>query len=83
MSDVLDKLAAEVAEGVTVMASATTLIEGIAARVQAAVDKALENGATAEQLKPVTAEIAALSAGADALSDAVLKNTPAAEPPAA
>ncbi len=84
MNDVLDKLAAEVAADVTVMASATTLIDGFAARLQAAVDKALANGATAEQLAPVTDDVAALTAGRGTLAAAVTTNTPAAaEPPAA
>ncbi len=76
MNDVLDKLKAEVADDVTVMASATTLINGIAARVQTAVDAALANGATADQLKPVTDEINMLHKGSADLSAAVLANTP-------
>lgn len=75
---VLEQLQAEVANDVTVMGSATTLINGIAARIQAAIDAALANGATAEELAPVTDEVAALNAGATALSAAITANTPAA-----
>ena len=78
VSPVLAELQAEVANDVTVMGSATTLINGIAARVQAAVDAALANGATREQLAPVSDEVATLNAGATALSAAVVTNTPPA-----
>jgi len=72
---VLDALAAAVNKATTVEASATTLISGIAARVQAAVDAALSNGATAEELAPIQAEVDALNASADALATAVQANT--------
>lgn len=77
---ILDDLQAEVAEDVTIMGSATKLINGFAARVQAAVDAALANGATAEQLAPVQAEIDALNAGSNDLAAAVAANTPPAPP---
>lgn len=77
---VLDQLKAEVAEDVTIMGSATKLINGFAARLQAAVDAALANGATAAELAPVTDEIAALNAGSDELAAAISANTPAAPP---
>lgn len=56
------------------MESATVLINGIAARVQAAVEAAIANGATAEELAPVQAEVDALNADADALAAAVASN---------
>jgi hypothetical protein len=56
------------------MNSATTLINGIAARVQAAVTAAIANGATAEQLAPVTAEVANMKTATDALAAAVAAN---------
>lgn len=77
MNEVIANLAAEVANDVTVMASATTLINGFAARQQAAIDAALANGATAEQLAPVQAEVDALKAGSADLSAAVAANTAA------
>jgi len=75
---ILDDLQAEVTKDVAVMSSATTLINGIAARVQAAVDAALAGGATAAQLAPVQAEVDALKAGSADLASAVTANTPAA-----
>jgi hypothetical protein len=74
-SPILAALEAEVAEATTVMDSATALITGFAARVQAAVDAALANGATADELAPVQAEIDALNAAGDALAAAVVANT--------
>jgi len=76
-SPILDKLTTEVANATTVMASAELLIEGIASRIQLAVDAALENGATAAELAPVQAEADALQAASSALSEAVIANTPA------
>ncbi len=72
---VLDDLASSVTAATTVMGSATTLINGIAARVQAAVDAAIANGATAEQLAPVQAEADALKAASSELATAVQANT--------
>ncbi len=79
-SPILSDLATSVTNATTVMASATTLINGIAARVQAAVDQAIANGATAEELAPVQAEADALKASATDLSTAVEANTPGAPP---
>ncbi len=78
-SPILADLAAEVTATTTVMASAAALIRGIAARVQAAVDAALANGATAEELAPVQAEVDALKASETDLGAAISENTPAAE----
>jgi hypothetical protein len=74
----LDALAAQVKANTDVEASATQLINGIAAHVQAAVDAAIAGGATAADLAPVQAEVDAMKASADALSAAVVANTPAA-----
>lgn len=73
-AQVLVDLDAAVTKAKGAMESATTLINGIAARVQAAVDAALANGATAAELAPVQAEVDALNADADALSAAVTAN---------
>ena len=54
--------------------SATTLISGIAARVQAAVDAAIGNGATEAQLQPVSDVVTALNASSDALATALAAN---------
>ena len=74
-NQILVALEAEVSEATTVMASAVTLINGFAARVQSAVDAAIANGATEAELAPVQAEIDALNASGDALAAAVLANT--------
>lgn len=75
---VLDSLKAAVTRETDVVTSAVTLINGIAARMQAAVDAALANGATAAELQPVTDEVATMNANADALAAAVSANTPSA-----
>lgn len=74
----LDALAAQVTATTDVEDSAIALINGIAARIQAAVDAAIAGGATAADLAPVTDEIALLKAKTDALSAAVAANTPGA-----
>jgi hypothetical protein len=80
---ILDDLAAQVAASTGVEASAIDLINGIAARIQAAVDEALAGGATAAQLAPVQDEVTAMKASADALSAAIVANTPGAPASAA
>lgn len=71
---VLANLESAVTNAKGAMESATVLINGIAAKIQAAVDKAVANGATAEELAPVQAEVDALNADANALSAAVSAN---------
>lgn len=71
---VLADLAAEVERTKTVEASAVALINGIAARITAAVAAAIANGATAAELQPVTDEVTALKAANDSLADAVAAN---------
>lgn len=73
---VLQQLQQQVEQTTQVIASAVTLINGIADRIQAKVAEALANGATAEELAPITDEIAALKASDQALADAVAANTP-------
>jgi len=67
-----------VTKATTVEASAQALIEGFQGRLDAAVAAAISNGATAEELKPVSDLSAALDAESDALAAAVTANTPAA-----
>lgn len=74
-NQILADLEAAVNKATTVQASATALIQGIGDRIAAAVAKAVENGATAEELAPVQVEVDALNASADALSAAVEANT--------
>lgn len=75
---VLADLDAEVTRATTVQAGAAALIRGIAARIDAAVQLALGNGATAEELAPITAEVATLKTATDDLTAAVSEGTPAA-----
>lgn len=79
---VLGDLQAAVTRATTVAASATTLIRGIGGRVQSAVDAAIANGATAEQLAPVQDEVNALNASITELGAAVSENTIAVDEPA-
>lgn len=64
--------AVEAAKGVE--QSAIEFVNGVAARISAAVDAALANGATAEQLVPVTDEATALKAKSDELAAALAAN---------
>jgi hypothetical protein len=57
---VLDELKQEVSDTIGVMESARVFINGESARMDAAVAAALANGATAEQLAPITDEVAAM-----------------------
>lgn len=56
------------------MESATVLINGFQAKLDAAVAAALENGATAEELAPLTDLSSELGTDADALAAAVAAN---------
>jgi hypothetical protein len=72
---VLAQLATQVQANVDAEASAVIVLNGIAARIQAAIDAALANGATEAELQPVTDEVAALNNSAAALSAAIVANT--------
>jgi alkylhydroperoxidase/carboxymuconolactone decarboxylase family protein YurZ len=74
----LDALAQQVAKNIDAENSAVQVLNGVAGRIQTAVDAALANGATAEELKPVTDEVAALKTSADNLAAAIVSATPAA-----
>jgi hypothetical protein len=73
---ILDPLEAQIAATDTVIASAVVLINGISAQIAAAVTAAIANGATADQLAPLTDLTTALTAQTTALSTAVAANTP-------
>ncbi len=77
MNAELQKLKDQIEANTAVEASALQLINGITGRIQSAVETALAGGATAEDLAPITDEVAALKASADALSAAVQANTTA------
>ena len=72
---ILDELKTAVSNATTVMASAETLIKGFATRLQEAVDVAIVNGATKEQLEPVIAEVSALNTSSSELANAITANT--------
>ena len=57
-----------------VMDSAKLLIDTFTTRMQTAVDAALENGATAAQLAPLTAELAIQKSKSDELAASVAAN---------
>lgn len=82
MNALLKSLADQVTATTTVEQSAVTLINGFAARQQAAIDAAIAGGASADDLAPIQAEVDAMKASADALSAAITANTPAAPAPA-
>ncbi len=71
----IDSLTAQVTATLGVEASALALINGFAARIQAAIDAALAGGATAADLAPITAEVDSMKASADALAAAVTANS--------
>lgn len=76
----LAALAIQVAATTSAEASAVAVMNGFADRVNAAVQKALEDnpGISADQLQAITDETAAMQASADALGAAIVANTPAA-----
>ena len=78
---VIDELIAATDKAEGVMESAVTFIQGEAARIQAAVDAALANGATEEQLAPIVDEIQQLNEKADALAAAIASNPGTPEEP--
>ena len=71
---VLDDLTSNVTKAEGAMDSATVLINGIQAKLDAAVAKALENGATAVELAPLSSLSTELGSKADALAAAVAAN---------
>jgi len=73
-SPVLQQLADQVAATTGVEASAVAFINGFAQRLADAVAAALAGGATAAELQPITDEVAAMKASADALSAAIVAN---------
>jgi hypothetical protein len=76
--DTIEALRVEVERNKSVDDSAIALLNGIAARIQAAVDAATAAGATAEQVAQTQALANSLKSDTDALAAAVTANTPAA-----
>lgn len=73
-NQILEDLKSKVAKAKGAMDSATELINGFKAKVDAAVAKALENGATSEELEPLTALSAQIDTDAEELAAAVAAN---------
>jgi len=71
---VIDDLVAEATAVEGVIDSAVLVINGIQARIDAAVAAAIANGATAAQLAPVAQVSTDLKAKSDALATAVAAN---------
>lgn len=70
----LSELVADVTKARGVVQSATVYVNGVAAKVQAAVDAALANGATEAELQPMRDLANQLEADADALAAALAAN---------
>lgn len=69
--DTLDQIIAEMTAAETVDDAAIAFIQGVPAMIQAAVDAALQNGATEAQLQPVADLGVAMQAKTDALTAAL------------
>jgi hypothetical protein len=76
----IDEIQADIEAATTVVDSATAFITGVPTLIQAAVQAAIANGATAAQLQPVADVANVLEARAAALSAAIVANTPSAPP---
>lgn len=72
----IKELEAQLAKNREVESSAAQLINGIKDRIQKAIDAALANGATAEELAPLSDEVALMESSRSALAAAVAENTP-------
>ena len=80
---IVGTLTTEIVETVGVVQSATVLINGFGAKLDAAVAAAVANGATEAELAPLTDLSAALDSETNALAAAVAANSPAPTPPSA
>jgi len=78
---VIDDLVAQATVNESVEDSAVIVLNGLQARIDAAVQAALAGGATADQLSAVTQISTDLKSHADAMAAAVAANTPAAPTP--
>lgn len=70
-SNIPQEAVREINETVGVMQSARVLIDKIKDIMQAAIDQALQNGATAEELQPVSDAVVALDRESTQLAQAV------------
>lgn len=76
MPSVLDPVIQEMTDTNTVIDSAVVFVTSVPTLIQSAVDKALANGASADQIQPVIDLGAQMAAKAQALKDALTANTP-------
>lgn len=74
-SPILNDLVAQVTASKTVMASATLLINGFSTRLQTAIDAALAEGATKDELAPLQELADGVKADVAALAAAITANT--------
>jgi len=72
----LQPLIDQMTRAATLEAAAVAFIEAVPARITEAVTAAIANGATAEQLVPLTDLGTALDAQGDALANALFAGTP-------
>jgi len=73
-SPVIGQLTSQVQNTIGVEQSAAALINGFQARLDEAVSKALENGATADELQPLSDLSTEMQSNTDALAAAVAAN---------
>lgn len=81
LDDQITQLQQDVANETSVTQSAVTMINGIAQQIQDAVQQALSQGATQDQLQALTDLGTAISNQSTALAQAVQQNTPPAPSP--
>lgn len=74
-SPVIDQVIQQMTNATTIEDGAIAFINGVPGMIQEAVAKAIENGATAEQLQPVSDIGAQLEAKSNALQEALNANT--------
>jgi hypothetical protein len=77
-SDLIQPLTDQITKTRTVLGSAKAFANGVPGLIADAVAKAINNGATPEELKPVSDLAVAMGAESDELAAAILANTPAA-----
>jgi hypothetical protein len=77
VNPVIGELTAAVDRARTVVEGAVVLLDGLGARIEAAIEAALANGATEAQLEPVRTAVTDIGAETDALAAAVANVPPA------
>ena len=78
LDQAIQQLQQQVTNDTNATNAAVTLVNGIPAMIQQAVQQAQSAGATPQQLQAITAAVAAIQQNAQALGQAVTANTPAA-----